>query len=123
MTYAVKYGPLVYEAVKYGREPAQRAIQKALARQGNRRQALRHATTVVDGSVLRVFHQAEPVWVVFAGDAAVASYPPVDVPLPAVLEHADLSLRVRPPVRSGRAPGVPRVVRKALGRSKSPPPP
>lgn len=94
--YAAKYGPIVFEAVKHGREPAQRAIQKTLARQSYRRRARDHALTVVEGSVLRVFHKGEPVWVVFSGDTPVASYPPVDTPLETMLEHADLSLRVRP---------------------------
>jgi hypothetical protein len=120
INYAVKYGPLVYEAVKHGREPAQRAVQNALARQGNRRQALRHAGTVIDGSVLRVFHHGEQVWVVFAGENPIASYPPVDKPLPGVLEHADLNLRVRPGEKSPkRIPDVPGAVRKALGRGPS----
>lgn len=96
VTYAVKYGPLVYEAVKHGREPAQRAVQKALDRRADRRRAIAHATTVVAGSVLRVFHRAEPVWVVFSAETPVASYPDVDAPLPSLLEHADLSLRVSP---------------------------
>ncbi|MGW0230493.1 hypothetical protein ACWDWO_19440 [Actinopolymorpha singaporensis] len=96
INYAVKYGPLAYEAVKHGREPAQRAVTNALARQGNRRQALKHAGTVVDGSVLRVFHRGEQVWVVFAGESPIAAYPGVDRPLPELLEHADLNRRVRP---------------------------
>lgn len=120
INYAVKYGPLVYQAVKHGREPAQRALQNALARQGNRRQALRHAGTVIDGSVLRVFHHGEQVWVVFAGENPIASYPPVDKPLPGLLEHADLSLRIRPGDSSPRRlPDVPGTVRKALGRRSS----
>lgn len=100
--YAAKYGPIVFEAVKHGREPAERALQRALARQSHRRRAREHASTVVDGSVLRVFHQGEPLWVVFSGDTPVASYPPVDTPLETVLEYADLSLRVRPEALADR---------------------
>ncbi|MEQ4207147.1 hypothetical protein ABN028_06495 [Actinopolymorpha sp. B17G11] len=128
VTYAMKYGPLVYEAIKHGREPAQRAVQKALARQADRKRALTHATTVVDGSVLRVFHEAEPIWVVFSKDTPVASYPAVDVPLADVLQHADLSLRVTPPPPGSRrlpeldmsklpkVPDLPALARKALRR-------
>jgi hypothetical protein len=100
--YAAKYGPIVFEAVKHGREPAQRALQKALARQSYRRRARDHALTVVDGSVLRVFHKGEPIWVVFSADTPIASYPVVDTPLETVLEHADLSLRVRPETLADR---------------------
>jgi hypothetical protein len=126
VNYAVKYGPLVYEAIKHGREPAQRAVQKALTRQADRKRALTHATTVVDGSVLRVFHRAEPIWVVFSGQTPIESYPAVDTPLPTVLEHADLSLRVRPGDRAARrlpdlsgipvVPELPALVRRAIRR-------
>jgi len=122
VNYAMKYGPLVYEAIKHGREPAQRAVQKALTRQGDRKRALTHATTVVDGSVLRVFHEAEPIWVVFSGDTPIASYPAVTPPLPTLLQHADLSLRVRPaPPGTKRLPDLhipdlPGLARKALRR-------
>lgn len=114
VTYGVKYGPLLYEAVKHGREPAQRALQKAFARQTDRRKAAQHAGTVVEGTILRVFHRAEPVWVVFSAEAPVASYPAVDVPLSAVLEHADLSQRIKP--GGGKTLPIPKIARKALGR-------
>jgi hypothetical protein len=63
-----------------------------------RRRARSHAASVVEGSVLRVFHGEEQVWVVFSGDAPVATHPPVDVPLPTLLQHADLTQRRRPAV-------------------------
>jgi hypothetical protein len=94
--YSIKYGPLVYEAVKHGREPAQRALQRAMARQGDRRRAFQHAETLVEGSVLRVFREGEPIWVVFSEDHPVAGYPAVEVELPVLLEHADLGQRVKP---------------------------
>ncbi len=124
VSYAMKYGPLVYQAVKHGREPAQRAVQRALARQADRKRALTHATTVVDGSVLRVFHEAEPVWVVFSGETPIGSYPAVAAPLTGLLQHADLDLRVRPgdpgskqfPDVRDLPKAVPGVVRKVLRR-------
>jgi hypothetical protein len=130
VTYAMKYGPLVYEAIKHGREPAQRAVQKALARQADRKRSLTHATTVVDGSVLRVFHESEPIWVVFSGDTPVASYPTVTAPLSDLLDHADLSLRVRPAPPGSRRfpeldvsklpkiPDLPALARRALRRGQ-----
>ncbi|MBM7787160.1 GNAT family N-acetyltransferase [Tenggerimyces flavus] len=94
ISYGVKYGPLLYEAVKHGREPAQRALQKAFARQVDRRKALQHAGTVVGGAILRVFHNGEPIWVVFSADIPITTYPPVEAPLGTVLQHADLSQRI-----------------------------
>ena len=93
---SVKYGPVAYQAVKHGREPARELAEKVLARSSMRRRALAHAASVVEGSVLRVFHGEEQVWVVFSGDDPVATHPPVDVPLPALLQHADLTQRRRP---------------------------
>jgi hypothetical protein len=121
--YSVKYGPLVYEAVKHGREPAQRALQRALARQGERRKAFKHAATLVDGSVLRVFREGEPIWVVFSADNPVVAYPPVEVPLPELLEHADLGQRVKPGTSKGlpKPPNpadLPKLARKVLRRDK-----
>lgn len=125
--YSVKYGPLLYEAVKHGREPAQRAMQRALARQGERRKAFKHAETLVEGSVLRVFREGEPIWVVFSADMPVVAYPPVEVPLPELLEHADLGQRVKPGTGSGLrklpkppnpATELPKLARKVLRRDK-----
>ena len=101
LRYGMKYGPLVFEAVKHGREPAQRAVREAVARRADRRRAHRHAATLLDGSVLQVFRQGEPVWIAFSGQTPVAAYPAVDVPPAALLEYADLSRR-RPPNGSGR---------------------
>lgn len=94
--YGVKYGPYAYEAVKHGREPAQAAAQKAYGRLSARRQALAHAATLVDGSVYKAFAGEEPVWVVFSGEEPVATHPPTDVPTSTLLDHADLSKRLRP---------------------------
>lgn len=103
--YGMKYGPLVFEAVKHGREPAQRAVRESLARQACRRRAHRHAATLLDGSVLQVFRDGEPIWIAFSGETPVAAYPAVDVPLATLLEYADLSRR-EPPKAAGR-PGLP----------------
>ncbi|HEY8455203.1 MAG TPA: hypothetical protein VIL34_06395 [Actinopolymorphaceae bacterium] len=116
VAYAVKYGPLVYEAIKHGREPAQRAVQQAWARQRHRRLAFAHAATVVDGSALRIFHEGEQVWVVFSGDEPIASYPSVTTPLSTLLQHVDLSLRTAPPPPgTRRLPSLPAPV---VGKAK-----
>jgi GNAT superfamily N-acetyltransferase len=120
VTYAVKYGPLLYEAVKHGREPAQRALQKAFARQVDRRKAMQHASTVIDGAILRVFHQTEPVWVVFSADTPITTYPPVDVPLDVVLQHADLGQRIKPRDTKPRLPKLPTVQLPTIPMPKLP---
>jgi hypothetical protein len=104
---AIKYGPLVYPAVrKYGpqvweqvraqREPAERFVQDKVAKGNQRKKALQHAGTVVDGSVLQVFHRNTAHWVVFSGDEPIAVHPPTTAPYEVLLKHADLSTRVRP---------------------------
>lgn len=105
--YGLKYGPLVFEAVKHGREPAERAVRRAVARQSERRHAFEHAKTLVDGAVLRAFHEGEPVWVVFSGDIPVTAYPTGVADLATLLEHADLDQRIRPQNLRSRLPGRP----------------
>lgn len=92
--YGMRYGPIVFQAVKHGKEPAQRAVEGALTRKRDRRRAVAHAASVLNGSVLRTYYGGEPISVVFSGDVPVASYPKVDVDLDTVLQHADLSQRV-----------------------------
>lgn len=94
--YSLKYGPLVFEAVKHGREPAERAVRRAIARQAERKHAFEHAKTLVDGSVLRTYHEGEPVWVVFSRDVPVTAYPTGAAEIATLLEHADLEQRIRP---------------------------
>ncbi len=104
---ALKYGPLVYPAVrKYGpqvwdqvraqREPAERYVQDKVSKGNQRKKALQHAGTVVDGSVLQVFHQNTAHWVVFSRDEPIAVHPPTTASYDLLLKHADLGTRVRP---------------------------
>jgi hypothetical protein len=95
--YGVRYGPVVFEAVKHGREPAQQAVQAALAKRTARRKAAEHAATVRDGTVLKVIHEGRPVWFVFSADEIIATYPQVPVAsYPDLLRHADLGHRQKP---------------------------
>ena len=96
VTRAAKYAPLAYQAYKHGREPVQKAVQKALDRRSQQRQATAHARTLVDGSVLGTFHGGDRVWVVFSGDEPVAAYPSHQAELKDVIGRADLSKRVPP---------------------------
>lgn len=111
---ALKYGPLVYTAAqKYGpqvveqlrnqREPAEKFVQDKVAKGNQRKKALQHAATVVNGSVLHVFHRNTAHWIVFTADEPIAVHPPTSVGYDELLQHADLSKRVLP----GQRPRVP----------------
>jgi hypothetical protein len=113
--FGVRYGPVAYEAVKHGREPAQQAVQAAVAKRNARRTALEHAGTVRDGSLLKVLHEGRPVWFVFSGDEIVATYPPVPIAsYGELLRHADLANRIRP----ADVPAKPKIDPRALLRRK-----
>jgi hypothetical protein len=92
--YGVRYGPMAFEAVKHGREPAQQALQAALAKRTARKKAIEHAVTVRDGSLLKVIKDGQAVFFVFSGDAIVTTYPSVpQSTYPELLRHADLDRR------------------------------
>ena len=115
--YSVRYGPLVIEAVKHGREPAQQAVQAAWAKRAARRKASEHALTVREGSLLKVIKDGESIFFVFSGDAIVTTYPPVpQSAYPELLRHADLAKRVAAVDLAARKPKItphlPKVRRK-----------
>jgi hypothetical protein len=101
---AVKYGPHAQQVWKHAGKPAREAAQKAAADWSSRRTALEHADSVVDGSLLRVVHEGRGVWVVFSGDAAVASYPSVSTSPTELVTHADKGKRVTPEELRERQP-------------------
>jgi hypothetical protein len=92
----VKYGPVAYEAIKHGKEPAKEFAQKQLSRLTARKQALAHAEGLLDGSAMPVFEGDQQVWVVFNGDEPIASHPTVTTPLTQLIEGYDLTRRIRP---------------------------
>ncbi len=95
--YGVRYGPVAFEAIKHGREPAQQAVQSVMARRSARKTAIEHAATLREGTVLKVIHEGRPVWFVFSGDEIIATYPPVPVAQYGdLLRHTDLANRVKP---------------------------
>ena len=118
--YGVRYGPMAFEAVKHGREPAQQAVQAALAKRSARKKAFEHALTVRDGSLLKVIKDGQAVFFVFSGDAIVTTYPPVpQSAYPELLRHADLDRRenaaelaARRPKLTERLPKLPRRPRR-----------
>lgn len=96
VTAAQRWGPVVWEQVKNQREPAEKFVQDKVAKGNQRKKAMAHAATVIDGSVLQVFHLNTAHWVVFSGDDPIAVHPPTQAPFEEILDRADLNRRVRP---------------------------
>lgn len=93
---AVKYGPqakIVWD--KGGKQATQAAAKRAMTL-NSRRKALAHAAGIKDGSILKIAPTGSTMYVVFAGDQPIASYPTQDVPFAVLLAHADLDKRIRP---------------------------
>lgn len=111
--YGVRYGPLVAEAVRHGREPAQQAVQAAWAKRSARRKAVEHALTVRDGSLLKVIKDGQAIFFVFSGDAIVTTYPAVpQSAYSELLRHADLDKRESAIALAARRRRLPKVARK-----------
>ena len=91
----VKYGPVAYEAIKHGKEPAKQFAQRQLGRLNARKQALTHAEGLLDGSAMLVWKGDQQVWIVFNSDQPIASHPTVDTPLALLIEGYDLTKRIR----------------------------
>lgn len=123
---AIKYGPLAYAAArKYGPEivdqlrreglPGASTIESKISGKNHRKLAFEHADSVVDGSVMQVFHHSEPYWIVFSGEEPIAAHPRTNIPWDLLLAHADLSKRTRPSDARGVLGALRRV---APGRDK-----
>ncbi|HEY0470032.1 MAG TPA: hypothetical protein VGD34_00180, partial [Kribbella sp.] len=98
---------MAFEAVKHGREPAQQAVQAALAKRAARRKAIEHALTVRDGSLLKVMKDGQAVFFVFSGDAIVTTYPQVpQSTYSELLRHADLDRRENAVALAARKPRI-----------------
>jgi hypothetical protein len=96
--FGVKYGPVAYEAIKHGKEPAKEFAQRKLGRLNARKQALTHAGGLTDGSAMLVWKDDQQVWIVFNGDEPIASHPTVDTPLALLIQGYDLTKRIRPTI-------------------------
>lgn len=94
--YGVRYGPHAKQAWDLFGKQAQAAARDKAAELSARRHAFLHAETVRDGSVLRVIHDARPVWVVYSGDRPVHTYPTVAVAIDRLVADADVDKRVTP---------------------------
>ena len=94
----VKYGPVAYEAIKHGKEPAREFAQKQLNKLTARKQALTHAEGLTDGSAMPVWDGDQQVWIVFNGVEPIASHPTVTTPLAELIHGYDLDKRIRPTI-------------------------
>lgn len=95
-TLAQKYGPQVVEQMLRQRDPAQRFVSAQRDRASARRLALRHADSVVEGSLQQVFHGGQSYWVVFSRNEPVGTHPHTNIAYEALLLNADPAKRVRP---------------------------
>lgn len=104
---AIKYGPIVYEAsrrygprvidqLKAGREPAERYVQAKVDKGNQHKKAVQHASTVIEGSTLQIFHRNAPHWIVFSGEEPIAVHPRTNASYAELLKNVDRSRRVRP---------------------------
>lgn len=102
---AVKYGPQAKLAWdKGGKQAAQAAVRRAAAVRA-KRNALAHASGLIDGGVLPLAPGGDKVFVVLTGTTPLAVYPPVEGPLSDLVEHADLSRVIRPETAPPSRPG------------------
>jgi hypothetical protein len=93
---AVKHGPKVKAAWEVGGKAATEQLRIQRARAANKRRAFEKARTLDEGTVLRQLHGEQVVWVVFAGEVPVASYPAVTDELLELVKHAKMSERQTP---------------------------
>ena len=95
-TRLVRYGPQAQLAWKYAGKPATAAAQRAIGVANARRTALRHAETVVQGAIVKVFDQGAVHWVVYSAGAPIACYPPTSRELSELVRDADLNKLMTP---------------------------
>ena len=102
---AVKYGPQAKIAWDKGGKQAAAAASQRARSLTSRRKAFAHASTVVDGSVLKIAPAGKTAYVVFSGEQPIATYPHQDAPYPALLAHDDLGKRVPAEKKAPKPPG------------------
>jgi hypothetical protein len=91
---AVKYGPQAKIAWDKAGRPAADAAAKKAQSQLHRRKAFAKAAIVVDGAVLKVMHEGEPIYVVLSEGDPVEAFPSADVGLAALVRKADFRTAV-----------------------------
>lgn len=113
---AQRWGPVLWEQAKNQREPAEKFVQSKVSKGNQRKKALAHAATVIEGSVLQVFHDNTAHWVVFSGDDPIAVHPPTQASFDELLDRVDLANRVSPRETSVTI-RVPKPRRRSTGSS------
>lgn len=119
LKYGVKYGPHVVVAAKTLKEPATAYAQKVLSAQQARKAALAEAATLKAGTVLKVYHHGQQVWVVYSGEIPVSAHPAAVAPMAQLVERADLSLRQRPEEVPGTREKITAVGERTAGRART----
>jgi hypothetical protein len=114
----IKYGPQIWVATQALREPAKEALAKAVTSEKARRQAMAHATSLSEGSILKVYKGDQAHWVVFSADEPLTVYPATDVPLGTLVQHVDLTKRIRPEDKVGMTGRARDAATAALRRGK-----
>lgn len=94
--YGVKYGPHAVALWKVAGHHVEAAARSKMDELTARRTAFDHADATAEGSVLRVVHAGQAVFVVFTADEPVAAYPQVEQDLDDLVATADLGKRVTP---------------------------
>ena len=93
---AIKHGPKAKVAWDVAGKNAAEQVRIQRVRSVNKKRAFEKARTLAEGSVLRQLHGEQVVWVVFAGDEPVTSYPIIETDLAGLVAHADLTQRDTP---------------------------
>ena len=101
-TLAVKYGPHAMKAWDLFGDKVKEASRNKLDEISARNLAFKDADARVAGSVLRVPQKGAAIFVVFAGDEPVATYPETDQPLESLLDKVDVTRRITPAQRRER---------------------
>ena len=92
----VKYAPVIAAVVREVRGPATDYAKSRVEAARQRRLAVAKAESVRDGTVLRLLHGEQTVWVVYSGNEPISAHPDLGVPLAELTQHADLERRRRP---------------------------
>jgi hypothetical protein len=92
----VKYAPVIAALVREVRGPATDFAKSRVEASRQRRLAVAKAESVHDGTVLRLMHGEQTVWVVYSGDQPISAHPDLGVALDELTRHANLERR-RPP--------------------------
>ncbi len=109
----VLYGPQAKILWDKGGKQATAATLQRAQTLNLRRKAMAHGVGLVDGSILKIAPAGTTMYVVFAGDQPIATYPSQQLPYAVLLEHADLSKRIPAEVKPKRT----RAKSKAIART------